>query len=69
MLSSEIRSGSKLGKALNKIKANADAVSIYALAKGYNVLVSGSGVDTYHNVLNRNALTMSKTIKAKSTKW
>ena len=62
-LSREIASGSKLGKSLSKIarRDNESAVSIYALSKGYNVITSGHG---YFNVLSRNAVTMSKTIKA-----
>lgn len=56
--SAEIRSGSKLGKALAKCDSNS-RVSIYAMSKGYNVIRSGHG---YMNVLNRNAITMSKTI-------
>lgn len=62
---SEMRSGSKLGKALRKCD-QASAVSIYAMAKGYNVITSGGG---YYNILSRNAITMSKTIKAGSNKW
>lgn len=62
-LSKEMSSGSKLGKTLSKInrRDSESAVSIYALSKGYNVITSGHG---YFNVLNRNAVTMSKTIKA-----
>lgn len=54
----EIRSGSKLGRALSKADS-ASQVSIYALSKGYNVISNGS---TYLNVLNRNAITMSKSV-------
>lgn len=54
----EIKSGSKLGKALRKCDSDS-AVSIYAMSKGYNVITSGHG---YYNVLNRNAITMSKSI-------
>ena len=63
----EIASGSKLGKSLGKIarRDSESAVSIYALSKGYNVITSGHG---YFNVLNRNAVTMSKTIKATNSK-
>ena len=61
----EIKSGSKLGKALSKCD-KASMVSIYAMAKGYNVITSGHG---YYNILSRNAVTMSKTIKAGSNKW
>ena len=62
-LRSEIASGSKLGKSLSKIarRDSESAVSMYAMSKGYNVITSGHG---YFNVLNRNAVTMSKTIKA-----
>ena len=64
-VSKEISSGSKLGNVLRK--ADSDSrVSIYAMAKGYNVISSGHG---YLNVLNRNAITMSSDIKAKGTKW
>ena len=54
----EMASGSKLGKVLKNCDKDS-AVSIYAMAKGYNVITSGHG---YMNVLNRNAMTMSKTI-------
>ena len=66
-LQSEISSGSKLGKSLAKInrKDSQSAVSIYALCKGYNVITSGHG---YFNVLNRNAVTMSTTIKATNSR-
>ena len=62
-LQTEIASGSKLGKSLARINRtdSQSAVSIYALCKGYNVITSGHG---YFNVLNRNAVTMSTTIKA-----
>ena len=67
-LVSEISSGSKLGKTLSKIyKSDRDsAVSIYALSKGYTVITSGHG---YFNVLSRGAITMSKTIKSKGSRW
>lgn len=64
-VSNEIASGSKLGKALRKADSQSQ-VSIYAMSKGYNVIASGHG---YLNVLNRNAITMSKDVKAKGTKW
>lgn len=60
-MNAEIASGSKLGKALAKCDTDS-AISIYALSKGYNVIESGHG---YYNVLNRQAMTMSKTINAK----
>lgn len=67
-LATEIASGSKLGKSLAKINRTDDesAVSLYALSKGYNVISSGHG---YFNVLNRNAVTMSKDIHAKGSSW
>ena len=64
-LSREIASGSKLGKSLSRMDKKS-AASVYALAKGYNVISSGHG---YLNILNRNAVTMSKTVKAASNKW
>lgn len=64
-LRAEIRSGSKLGKALAKCDS-ASQVSIYAMAKGYNVIYNQN---SYYNILSRNAVTMSKTIKAGSNKW
>ena len=59
-VSKEIKSGSKLGKVLRKCDYDSQA-SIYAMAKGYNVITSGHG---YYNILNRNAVTMSKTISS-----
>ena len=56
--SQEIAKGTKLGKALAKCD-RASQASIYAMSKGYNVLTSGHG---YYNILNRNAVTMSKSI-------
>lgn len=56
----EISKGTKLGKVLSKCDRHSQA-SIYAMAKGYNVITSGHG---YYNVLNRNAVTMSKTISS-----
>ena len=56
--SSEVTKGTKLGKALKNCDRYSQA-SIYAMAKGYNVITSGHG---YYNILNRNAVTMSKTI-------
>lgn len=61
----EIRSGSKLGKVLSKMDSES-AVSMYALAKGYNVISSGH---SYLNILNRNAVTMSKDINPMGYKW
>lgn len=58
--SSEVTKGTKLGKALKNCDRESQA-SIYAMAKGYNVITSGHG---YYNILNRNAVTMSKTISS-----
>ena len=58
--SSEVTKGTKLGKALKNCDRDSQA-SIYAMAKGYNVITSGHG---YYNILNRNAVTMSKTISS-----
>lgn len=57
--SNEIRKGTKLGNMLNKADYRSQS-SLYALAKGYNVIDNGSG---YYVILNRRALTMSKDIK------
>lgn len=56
----EINNNTKLGKVLRKCDTHSQA-SIYALAKGYNVIISGHG---YYNVLNRNAVTMSTSINS-----
>ena len=64
-LRQEINSGSSLGKALARCD-HASQVSIYAMAKGYNVIYNQN---SYYNILSRNAVTMSKTIKAGSNKW
>ena len=64
-VSKEISSGSKLGKVLRKADSDSQ-VSIYAMAKGFNVISSGHG---YLNVLNRNAITMSKDVKPKGSSW
>ena len=58
----EMSSGSKLGKTLSKCDGSSQA-SIYAMAKGYNVISSGNG---YLNILNRNAITMSADIKPRN---
>ena len=59
-VSDEISRGTKLGNVLKKCDHDSQT-SIYALSKGYNVITSGHG---YYNVLNRNAVTMSKSIKS-----
>lgn len=61
----EMRSGSKLGKVLSKCDDDSRA-SIYAMSKGYNVISAGNG---YLNVLNRNAITMSSSIKPVGRSW
>ena len=58
-VSDEIAKKTKLGKVLNKADYNS-RVSLYAMSKGYNVIQNG----TYLNILNRNAITMSKDIDA-----
>jgi hypothetical protein len=63
--SNEIARGTKLGRVLSACDISSRP-SIYAMSKGYNVISSGHG---YLNVLNRNAITMSSDIKAKSSKW
>lgn len=63
--SREIASGSKLGKVLSRCDHDSRA-SVYAMAKGYNVITSGHG---YFNILNRNAITVSSDIKAKGSSW
>lgn len=64
-VSAEIASGSKLGKVLSRI-GSTDRTAIWSLAKGYDVMVANNG---YHVVINRSALTMSKTFKPKADKW
>lgn len=64
-VSTEIRSGSKLGNVISKMDMHSQK-SLWALAKGYNVIVASNG---YHIVLNRTALTASKTIKPKGSSW
>lgn len=64
-VSKEIKSGSKLGKALSKVDSASQA-SLYALSKGYNVIDNGRH---YLNVLNRNAITMSKDVKPMGKGW
>ena len=61
----EIKSGSKLGKALSKVDS-ASQVSLYALSQGYNVIDNGR---SYLNVLNRNAITMSKDVRPMGKGW
>ena len=56
----EISSGSKLGKTLKKCDKSSQ-VSIYAMSKGFNIISNQAG---YMNVLNRNAITMSSSVKA-----
>ena len=66
-VSKEISSGTKLGKVLRKCDSDSRE-SIYAMAKGYNVILSDPGVG-YITILNRNAMTMSKDIKPKGNSW
>ena len=64
---SEIQKNTKLGKALAKCDAESRP-SIYAMAKGFNVIDANNGTG-YFNILNRNAITMSKDIKAQGSRW
>lgn len=64
-LRAEISKGTKLGKALSGCD-RASQVSLYAMAKGYNVIYNQS---SYYNILSRNAVTVSKTIKSKGNQW
>lgn len=64
-VANEISKGTKLGRALSKID-HTDRTAIWSLAKGYDVMVASNG---YHVVINRSALIMSKTFKAKGDKW
>lgn len=64
--SAERSSGSKLGRALSKLNSH-DAISVYAVAKGYNVIQASNG---YHVILDRSAISMSaKTKQATGTSW
>jgi hypothetical protein len=55
----EIKSGSKLGKAISKLGLR-DQTTIWALAKGYDAMVAPNG---YHVIINRSALIASKDIR------
>ena len=59
----EIRSGSRLGRALSQCKTRS-AHSIYALAKGYNV-IDANNLTGYLNVIDRRAMTVNATITPK----
>lgn len=61
-VNAEINSGSKLGKVLSRMDTDS-RVSAYALAKGYNVIQDNYG-QGYYAVLNRTAVTMSKSINS-----
>lgn len=63
----EIRHNTKLGQVLRKCD-RASRTSLYAISKGYNVIHGvASGSANYHNVLNRQALTLSKDVHAKNS--
>lgn len=55
----EIKSGSKLGKAISTLGIR-DQTSVWALAKGYDAMVASNG---YHVILNRSALIASNSIR------
>ena len=61
----EIRSGSKLGKAISKV-GHTDRTAIWALAKGYDAIVASNG---YYVVINRSSLVASKAINPMGTSW
>jgi hypothetical protein len=56
----EIKSGSKLGKAISTLGLR-DQTTIWALAKGYDAMVAPNG---YHVIINRSALVASKDIRS-----
>lgn len=62
----EMRSGSKLGKLLSRVSHD-DRTALYAMVHGYDAIVDS--YTGYHVVINRGALVMSKTIKAKGNSW
>lgn len=67
----EMNKGTKLGKALAKCD-RADQRSIYALAKGYNVISASKNINAYDNyfvVLDRSALSVSSSIKSQGSSW
>lgn len=63
----EISKGTKLGKILARVDYHSQA-SIYAMARGYNVIDAHNGTG-YFVILNRNAITMSSSVKPKGSKW
>lgn len=73
----EMASGSKLGRALQKVqrmdtKGDGDATTVYALAKGIDYSYDDSGWSSgYHMIYNRGCLYMSSRTKhnANDTKW
>jgi hypothetical protein len=65
--SREINNNTKLGKALRSCDSESRP-SIYAMSRGFNVISANNGTG-YYNILNRNAITMSKDIKAKGSHW
>ena len=65
----ESRHETKLGMLLRKLDTPS-AVSVYAMVKGYNVIAETfADGSSYYNVLNRNAITMSKSIKPAGSSW
>ena len=60
----ELRSGSALGKALQGVSNPNEALSIYAMRKGYNVIDVGRGTG-YYVILDRSAVTVNTAISAK----
>jgi hypothetical protein len=62
----EMRSGTKLGKMLSSV-SHYDRTALYAMVHGYDAIVDRH--TGYHVVINRGALVMSKTVKAKTGSW
>ena len=67
----ECKKTTKFGQALFHCDIE-DGISLWALSKGFNVITSSkntSGRDTYFNVLDRSALTISDKVKATGSRW
>lgn len=60
----EMNSGSAIGNALKRIGDKNQAISIYAMRKGYNVIDVGRGTG-YYVILDRSALTVNTAVTAK----
>ena len=60
----ELMSGSALGNALRGVGNMDEALSIYAMRKGYNVINCGTSTG-YYVILDRSAVTVNTTVSAK----